>query len=189
MNIQEAYAFASKGHRITHKYFSSEEYLENRFGVLTAEDGVPFEEEFVRRVDAGGPYASGWSIYRGEAVRDLGKKLVETLESIRFRKHDSVTIAIEVDVGRPELEVIYDRGTRTVIEPLDCFQLLFTRMGLTITEAMNAEALLIHWLRISGFGLTESPSVFHRKEDNNYLSFSCKWQPLRPLEQLIKYYE
>lgn len=176
MNIQEAYAFASKGHRITHKHFSSEEYLENRFGVLTAEDGVPFEEEFVRLLDAGGPYASGWSIYRG-------------LESIRFREHDSATIAIEVDVGRPELEVIYDRGTRTVIEPLDCFQLLFTRMGLTITEAMNAEALLIHWLRISGFGLTESPSVFHRKEDNSYLSFSCKWQPLRPLEQLIKYYE
>ncbi len=61
MTFEEAKEQARKGIKVTHRYFSDEEYMTMRGNMIVFEDGVSiFADEFLRGKDY---LKDGWSIY------------------------------------------------------------------------------------------------------------------------------
>ena len=204
MNMEEAYALASAGHRITHEHFSSHEYLENRFGALVAEDGVPFNEEYVRRYKSNDWNAVGWRLREEHPKRDAGKDLVELLARFNPTTRDECWKEnISFDEHRPPFEVSFgsDKATdnamldTTVVQihpqpPADTFVPLLVRAGLTAKESETASKKLLSWLEANRY--YQEPGVtpaFYSNKTKVHLTFKCQWMALRTFEQLIKFYE
>jgi len=60
MTRLDAITVLTKGHKITHKDFMDNEWLEIKNGVITTEDGFDFTKQFWVRL----ALKDGWSIYK-----------------------------------------------------------------------------------------------------------------------------
>ena len=197
MNIEEAYAAASAGFRITHMYFSANEYLENRFGFLVAEDGVRFDEEFVLRVQSKDWNADGWSIRDERTGVDFGHEILLRLEADLplAKKHLKHHSSVSFSPFRPSLSLLVEQVETpelvcTTITDEQVFVESLVRNGLPEAAAKKASCKLIKWLKTHEYKvLLSNPLAFYSEKAGLTIQFKTSWQPLRPLDLLIKYYE
>lgn len=198
MNMEEAYAQASAGYRITHEHFSSNEYLENRFGVLTAEDGVPFNEEFVRRYKSNDWNAEGWRLYSESVKCNVGLEIIEVLgDRLGQLKADNISVEVDIQISetRPPLNALFKQGaipdtvrSRTIQD--DLFVVMLIKTGVSQKHAEQASKQLVNWLKLKEYEQVQGlDAVFYHPTTDVLLTFKCRWMPLRTFEQLIKFYE
>lgn len=61
MTRHEAYKSMEQGHKVAHRFFSSDEYICILNGRMVTEEGYNFEEGWSIRT--GGQWESGWFVY------------------------------------------------------------------------------------------------------------------------------
>lgn len=61
MTKQEALKAMETGYKVSHRYFSDDEYILMKNGEMFTEDGYYFEDEFKRRTEK--IWQTGWRIY------------------------------------------------------------------------------------------------------------------------------
>ena len=198
MNMEEAYTLASAGHRIAHEHFSSNEYLENRFGALVAEDGVPFNEEYVRRYKSNDWNAKGWRLYSEPVKCNVGLEIIKVLNDRRGQlKDDNISVEVDVQISetRTPFNALFKHGTisdavrsRAIQDEL--FVAMLIKTGVPQKHAEKASKQLVNWLKLNGYEqVLGFDAVFYHPVTDVLLTFKCRWMPLRTFEQLIKFYE